>query len=154
MKCLYSVAVLLLVAVFAPGQEPPRTSDRLFTSDLVAWSSMQQPRDPDAERRTQPTPEPSPETQSPENPTPGRQSPPPENPRSAAPNRGQAAAGTFVGTIAKEADSFVLKVSDTTSYKLDNLRQVQQFEGQRVRVLGTLDREINLIHVDKVEPLS
>ena len=46
-----------------------------------------------------------------------------------------------------------MKVSATTSYKLDNPREVEQFEGQRVRVIGTLDRDINLIHVDKVEPL-
>ncbi|MBV9341531.1 MAG: hypothetical protein JO159_11660 [Acidobacteria bacterium] len=151
MKRSYLVAVFLLPALTAVGQQPPGASDRLFSSDLVAWSFMQQPRQP--EPRTQPTPEPTPETQSPQNPPPGRLSPPSENPRS-TPDRGRAAAETFVGTIAKEADSFVLKVSDTTSYKLDNSRQVQEFEGQRVRVVGSLDREINLIHVDKVEPLS
>jgi hypothetical protein len=48
----------------------------------------------------------------------------------------------------------VLKVSDSTSYKLDNAQQVQPYEGQRVQVTGILDRAINLIHVDKVEPIS
>ena len=64
------------------------------------------------------------------------------------------AAQSFVGVISKDADSYTLKVSANTSYKLDNQRQVQEYEGQRVRVTGTLDSSINLIHVDKIEPLS
>jgi hypothetical protein len=72
-----------------------------------------------------------------------------------SPAQGQAqAAQTFTGTVSKEADSFVLKVSDTASYKLDNQEQVQEYQGQRVRVTGTLDPSINLIHVDRIEPLS
>ena len=56
--------------------------------------------------------------------------------------------------MSKEADSFILQVSKTVFYKLDNEQQVQQYEGQRVRVTGTLDTSINLIHVEKVEPLT
>ena len=52
------------------------------------------------------------------------------------------------------SDSYVLKVSDSTSYKLDSQDQVQPFEGKRVQVTGTLDSSINLIHVDKIEPMS
>jgi Protein of unknown function (DUF5818) len=146
----FVLTTILLSGVMAFAQDVPPGNERLFTSDLIAWSFMQQPREPDEGQPRTPTPEPSPETQSPENPTPGT----PENPPSAQPNRGRpAAAQSFIGSIAKEADSFVLKVSATTSYKLDNSREVEQFEGQRVRVIGTLDRDINLIHVDKVEPL-
>jgi len=47
-----------------------------------------------------------------------------------------------------------LQVSETISYKLDNHPQVLQYEGKRVRITGTLDSAINLIHVDKVEPLT
>ena len=148
--CFALATVLVLSSVAAPAQESPQT-DQLFTSDLIAWSFMQQPRDPD-QQRTQPRPEPSPETQPPQNPTPGNQSP---SAAPSAPSEGKTAtAQTFVGNIAQEADGYVLRVSATTSYKLDNQHEVQQFVGQRVRVIGTLDREINLIHVDKVEPLS
>ena len=48
----------------------------------------------------------------------------------------------------------MLKVSETTSYKLDNQEEVQQYEGKRVKVTGTLDPAINLIHVDQIEPMS
>lgn len=59
-----------------------------------------------------------------------------------------------MGTVSKDSDSFVLRVSASTSYKLDNPEQVQQYLGQRVRVTGTLERAINLIHVDRIEPIS
>jgi len=37
---------------------------------------------------------------------------------------------------------------------LDNQQEVQQYEGKRVRVTGTLESSINLIHVDKIEPVT
>jgi len=129
-------------------------NSQLLSSDLVAWSSMQQPTAPERNQTQQKSkPEPTPDTQPAENPTTspkaGQSSP------SAAGSQGQVpAADTFTGTVSKEADGFTLKVSESTSYKLDNQQQVQQYEGQRVRVTGTLDPSVNLIHVDKIEPLS
>jgi hypothetical protein len=126
----------------------------LFSSDLVAWSFMQEPQQPEPNRtKQQPTPDPTPETQPTPSPT---QNQPAEH---TSPSQSESAsktptAQTFTGTISKESDSYVLKVSDTTSYKLDNEQEVQPYEGKRVQVTGTLDRSINLIHVDKVEPLS
>jgi len=139
------MAVVLLGGT-ACAQEAPGGA-QVFSSDLVAWSFIQQPQSPEQKpSRQQPTPDPNPETQ-----------PVPEHPSSqaqtAASDQTQAAQ-TFTGTVSKEADSFVLKVSETSSYKLDNQQQVQQYEGQRVRVTGTLDPSINLIHVDRIEPLS
>ena len=108
-----------------------------------------------------PTPDPSPDTQpqpQQQNPnTPGPQQNPPAPPAKESPTSDKsqtAAAQSFTGTISKEADSFVLQVSTAVFYKLDNAQQVQQYEGQRVRVTGTLDSSINLIHVEKVEPLT
>ena len=126
---------------------------QLFSSDLVAWSFMQEPQPPET-GRARPTPEPAPETQpapSPAQNQPGaqRKSPSESESGSQAPT-----AQTFIGTVSKESDSYVLKVSDTTSYKLDSEQQVQPYEGRRVQVTGTLDRAMNLIHVDKVEPVS
>jgi hypothetical protein len=113
---------------------------------------MQQPTAPeDNKTRQRPAPDPAPETQPSQQPTPQ----PKPGQSSTSPVGAQApTAGTYTGTVSKEADGFTLKVSETTAYKLDNQQQVQQYEGQRVRVTGTLDPSINLIHVDKIEPLS
>jgi hypothetical protein len=141
-----TMMAVVLWSGIACAQETP-DGVRVFSSDLVAWSYMQQPQPPQQKpSRQQPTPDPSPETQ-----------PVPAHPSSQAPTSAQDQAQvpqTFTGTVSKEADSFVLKVSDTASYKLDNQQQVQEYQGQRVRVTGTLDPSMNLIHVDRIEPLS
>ncbi len=164
MKYISIIATSLLVTAAAFAQQPASQSQaphsenaqraHLLSSDLVAWSFMQEPQQPESKPNQQPTPDPTPETQPQQNPTPsqpGGQQTSPAAPESAtqAPT-----AQTFTGTIGKEADNYILKVSDTTSYKLDNNQQVQTYEGQRVQVTGTLDRASNLIHVEKVEPLS
>ncbi|HKW16373.1 MAG TPA: DUF5818 domain-containing protein [Terriglobales bacterium] len=142
-----------LYGVSACAQEPAHPG-QLFSSDLVAWSFMQQPQQPEhSHSQQQPTPDPTPETQPSPNPTPAQ---PGAQQTSPAPqSTGQTpVAQSFTGTIDKEGDSYVLKVADSTSYKLDNQQAVEPYSGRRVQVTGTLDRAINLIHVDKVEPLS
>lgn len=147
------IAGFVFCSAMAFAQEPAHPG-QLFSSDLVLWSSMQEPQQPEqGHPQQQPTPDPNPETQPAPNPTPsqpGTQHASPSSPQSDK----SPAAQTFTGMISKEADSYVLKVSDSTSYKLDNQDQVQPFEGKRVQVTGTLDSSINLIHVDKVEPIS
>jgi outer membrane biosynthesis protein TonB len=152
-----SWSVIIVGFVFcsaiAFAQEPAHPG-QVFSSDLVLWSSMQEPQQPEQDHpHQQPTPDPNPETQPTPNPTPsqpGQQA----SPSSPASQDKSATAQTFTGTISKEADNYVLKVSDSTSYKLDSQDQVQAFEGKRVQVTGTLDSSINLIRVDKVEPIS
>jgi hypothetical protein len=152
-----SWSVIIVGFVFcsaiAFAQEPAHPG-QVFSSDLVLWSSMQEPQQPEQDHpHQQPTPDPNPETQPTPNPTPsqpGQQA----SPSSPASQDKSATAQTFTGTISKEADSYVLKVSDSTSYKLDSQDQVRPFEGKRVQVTGTLDSSINLIRVDKVEPIS
>jgi hypothetical protein len=140
------IVTMVLLGCLGAAQDSP---SQLFSSDLVAWSGMQQPSAPEQKpQRQQPTPDPNPQSQP--APTPNAQTP-------AAPSSTETStspAQTFTGTISKEADSFSLKVSDTSSYKLDNQEQVQQYVGQRVRVTGTLDPASNLIHVERVEPMS
>lgn len=140
------IGMLAVLSCFARAQD---SSSQMFSSDLIAWSGLQQPAAPEQKpQRQQPTPDPN------------RQSQPAPDPssNSTTPSSSQAATNTspvqtFIGSISQEADSFTLKVSDTTSYKLDNQQQVQQYVGQRVRVMGTLDSASNLIHVDRVEPM-
>ncbi len=144
-----SIGIVLVLGRLATAENPQ--DSHFFSSDLVAWSAMQQPTAPEqSQTRQQPKPEPVPETQ------PSQQPTVPKAGKSSATSAGTQAptADTFTGTVSKEADGFTLKVSETTSYKLDNQQQVQQYDGQRVRVTGTLDPSINLIHVDKIEPLS
>jgi hypothetical protein len=148
------IAGFVFCSAIGFAQEPAHPG-QVFSSDLVLWSYMQEPQQPEQDHpHQQPTPEPTPETQPAPNPTPsqpGQQHASPATPES---QNKSATAQTFTGTISKEADNYVLKVSDSTSYKLDSQDQVQQFEGKRVQVTGTLDSSINLIHVDKVEPIS
>jgi flagellum-specific peptidoglycan hydrolase FlgJ len=151
---LATILVIVLRGALASAQEAPNKS-QLFTSDLIAWSAMQRPQEPEKQpAHQQPTPDPNPETQPAQNPTPSQPSSPSSR-QEQSPSESQAPSPqTFTGTVSKDADNFVLKVSETASYKLDNLQQVQQYEGQRVRVTGTLDQSLNLIHVDRIEPLS
>lgn len=156
----WSVIVWLVVfasAMFGQAQSTDRSqaqvSDaQLFSSDLVQWSYMQEPQPEPGQAKQTPTPEPSPETQPAQKPAPSPQPAQHSSPHSSSDQA--PSAQTFTGTVSKEASSFVLKVSETASYKLDNSSEVQQYEGQRVKVTGTLDSSINLIHVDTIEPIS
>jgi hypothetical protein len=147
------IAVLFSGALACAQQAPD--SGQLFSSDLIAWSFMQQPQQPEQQpAHQQPAPDPNPETKPPQNPTPAQPSSPSSRQTKNSADEQAPTAQTFTGTISKGTDSFVLKVSETASYKLDNQQQVQQYDGQRVRVIGTLDSSVNLIHVDRIEPIS
>ena len=148
--------ILMVFSSLAFGQQQPASGDRLFSSDLVLWSYMQQPTQPEPGPTKQaPTPDPQPETPPQQNPAaPAPTAPEAKSPAAPEGSQQTATAQSFTGTISKEAGSFILQVSQGVSYKLDNEKQVQQYQGQRVRVTGTLDNSINLIHVEKVEPLT
>lgn len=144
------VFYLLLIGAsfnFATVAQQNETSGQ----DLVAWTMMQSPKPiPAAPGQAPKTPEPMPETPTVDRPTSAVSGSQAQNPGEQA----QPAAQTFTGTISKEAGSYVLKVSDTSSYKLNDQAQAKQYEGQRVRVIGSLDSGMNLIKVQRIEPLS
>ncbi len=151
----FAIIAFVFSGMLAFAQQPALSHKGLLSSDLVLWSYMQEPQAPEPSApHQQPTPDPQPDTHPAQNPTPVPPAPPER--RNSPPAAGTQAptAQSFTGTISKDSDNFVLKVSPTASYKLDNQQEVQQYEGQRVRVTGTLDSEINLIHVDKIEPMS
>ena len=160
MKTCFILTASFLILFGAPalGQQPAANNNpnnSIFSSDLVMWSYMQEAQPEPGQTRQTPTPDPSPETQPQQNPTEPEQYPPdsPAQGSQTSDKSQTSTAQSFTGTVSKEADSFILQVSKTVFYKLDNEQQVQQYEGQRVRVTGTLDTSINLIHVEKVEPL-
>jgi outer membrane biosynthesis protein TonB len=149
----WSFITVISLTSFAIAQQSTARSP--FSSDLVLWSHMQQPQQPEQDRPHQaPTPEPTPETQPAQNPTPSQPSQPGPSPKTSETPKQASTAQAFVGTINRQGDNFLLKISETISYKLDNQQEVQQYDGKRVRVTGTLDTSANLIHVDKVEPLT
>jgi hypothetical protein len=149
----FSIGLALICMLSCAAIAQNSSSPNLFSSDLVAWSGMQQPTAPETKNpsRQQPTPDPDPQSHPAPDPSPNSQ----QSSSSATQSNSQTSnAQSFTGTIAKDGDNFTLKVSAGSSYKLDNDQQVQQHQGQRVRVTGTLDQSINLIHVEKIEPLT
>ena len=119
-------------------------------SYLIVWTETQAPEPaPQPSGRQTPSPDPKPETQPPQ--PSGSQA---ENSKAQGPAQAQPAAQSFTGTISKEGDTYVLKVSDTSSYKLDDQDKAKEFEGKRVTVSGVLDANSNLIRVQKIEPIS
>jgi hypothetical protein len=59
-------------------------------------------------------------------------------------------AKTFVGTVVKESTGYALRVKDL-SYKLDDQHQASSYEGRNVRILGSLDKHANTIHIQSIE---
>ena len=88
---------------------------------------------------------------------PGKQQPDPQQPSAAqaetqaptaTPNAEQNSARTFMGTIIRSEDSYLLRSGDK-EYKLDDQTKVKPFAGKDVKVTGTLDN--NVIHVQSIE---
>ncbi len=62
---------------------------------------------------------------------------------------------TFTGTITKSGDTFLFSDdSSKMSYQLDDQKTASKFDGQKVRLTGTLDAVNNLIRVQSIEPAS
>jgi hypothetical protein len=67
----------------------------------------------------------------------------------------QAASETFFGTVLKNGSDFVLSDAGTkTRYLLDSAQKVSRYEGTWVKVIGTLDADNKLIHVETIQPIN
>lgn len=55
-----------------------------------------------------------------------------------------------MGTIALSKGDYVLRSGDR-EYKLDDQGKAKEFAGKDVKVLGSLDRDKNEIHVESIE---
>lgn len=65
----------------------------------------------------------------------------------------QAQQQTFMGKISMSQGKYVLQSQDAkTSYTLDDQEKAKQFDGQNVKVTGTLDSQSNVIHVSDIQP--
>jgi hypothetical protein len=59
-------------------------------------------------------------------------------------------AKTFMGTVTLTKGDYVLRSGDK-EYKLDDQTKAKQFVGKDVKVLGSLDRQNNQIHVESID---
>lgn len=55
-----------------------------------------------------------------------------------------------MGTIVRSKDGFSLRAGDV-EYKLDDSSKAKEYVGKDVKVLGSLDKQSNTIHVQSIE---
>ena len=66
----------------------------------------------------------------------------------------QPEAETFMGTILKDGENYVLSDSATKSrYALDDAKKAKPYEGPSVKVTGILDEASNVIHVETIQEI-
>src|ERR1039457_3836089 len=67
----------------------------------------------------------------------------------------QPEAETFMGTILKDGENYVLSDPATKSrYTLDDAKKATPYEGKSVKVTGTLDKASNVIHVQTIQDIA
>jgi hypothetical protein len=142
----WCAGILLAATPLAFGQEPQRTpqfpEDALTSQQLIVWSRMQKPQPAPQPLPPRDTPIPQPDPQ-------GQQAKQPSNPQDS-----QAPTQSFTGKIVKDGGKYVLKVASNSAYQLEGEGDVQQYENQDVKVVGTLDTGSNTIRVVKIELIS
>jgi hypothetical protein len=70
-------------------------------------------------------------------------------------NKSQDDIKTYTGTIAKNHGKFVLEESTVgTTYAIDDQKTASKYQGKKVIVTGTFDRENKMIHVQTIEELA
>lgn len=120
-------------------QPEPQLPAFVLGPQLVVWSELQKPR---AIPQPLPPPQPDPPAQSQPQPTAGAQ------------DQQQPSSQAFTGTIVKDGSKYFLKVSDSTSYQIDDQEKAKLFEGKQVKIAGSVDAKTNILHVISIELLS
>jgi hypothetical protein len=144
-----SVAVLaFLLATAAPlafsqdlqKKPSPVPPVEILGPQLIAWSQVQKPQ-PLADLLLSPS-------QSQEQP--GRAA----DHSAQEPPQQQPAAQTLTGTIVRDSGRYVLKVSSSSTYELDDQERAKRYEGKQVKVAGMLSGNGNSFHVISIELIS
>jgi lipopolysaccharide export system protein LptA len=61
-------------------------------------------------------------------------------------------AKTFTGKIAQDSGKFILRDDENkVTYQLDDQDKAKKFDGQEVKITGTLDPQSNTIHVMEIQ---
>ena len=138
------LATLIIVAagplVLAQGprsQSKPVLPSEILGPQLIAWSQLQKP---------QPVPQPLPPDRS------IRKSD--QQPANPPAQQVQPATPTLMGTIIKNGSTYVLKVSSNSAYQLDDQDRAKQYEGEQVKITGTLDADGKSLHITSIELVS
>jgi hypothetical protein len=56
----------------------------------------------------------------------------------------------YMGTIVKDGDAYILKAANE-KYLLDSQKKAKNYKGKNVQITGQLEKEKNLIHVEKIK---
>jgi hypothetical protein len=84
-------------------------------------------------------------------PRPGSPTPPPSDfPVGRGPRRRRSVLRTRVADACAEAGAYVLKAGNE-KYLPDSQKKAKNYKGKDVKIMGTLDKTRNLIHVEKIE---
>jgi uncharacterized protein YdeI (BOF family) len=71
-----------------------------------------------------------------------------QSPDAQAPSQSAGSTQTFSGTVVKAGDKYVLQdTASGTSYDVDRQDLLKKYEGQKVRIKGTLDASGKMIQV-------
>jgi hypothetical protein len=152
------VTIALLFSGVSLAQErdarpAPRTGDGILGPQLIAWSEMQKPQP--VPQRPEPVPVPDSNADKQAGPTEDtpKQQPAPDTKAPAQEKQGPAAQ-TLSGTVIKLRDKYVLKTTDKQTYELDDQDKAREYEGKQVKIIRSLDRTTNMIHITSIELIS
>jgi len=101
---------------------------------LVAWSHLQEP-----------VPLPEPES---------KPVPPPDQQTGESQTRPQASRQSITGVIVREGEKYVLKAGDNTTYQLDDQERARRYQDKRVTVIGSLDANSTIFHIESIDLVS
>jgi hypothetical protein len=152
------VTIALLFSGVSLAQElaarpAPRTGDGILGPRLIAWSEMQKPQP--VPQRPEPVPVPDSNADKQEGPTEDTpQQQPAQDAKAPAQEKQGPAVQTLTGTVIKLGDKYVLKTTDKQTYELDDQDRAREYEGKQVKIVGSLDRTTNMIHITSIELIS
>jgi uncharacterized protein YdeI (BOF family) len=108
---------------------PPATDQQTQTTPAPATPPTQQTPQPKPSTDTPPAPQAPDQAQAPDSKT--------STPTAAVPSA--SGTQTFMGTVMKSGDKYVLKDDSGKTYDIDHQDDVKKFDGKRVKVQGKLD---------------
>ena len=137
---LFAAAPLIHPQVLQNKPNPIVPSE-ILGPQLIAWSQVQKP---------QPVSQPLPPF---DRPVLRSQQQQPEQ-SALEPPRQAPAEQILTGTILKDGNRYVLKVSSSSTYELDDQDRAKKYEGKQVKVSGALDAKGTSLHVISIELIS
>jgi hypothetical protein len=139
---LLALAFLLAMTPWAFTQDGtpqpcPEVTPGTMECALVAWSHVQEP-----------VPLPEPESK----PAPPPDQQPGQSPASQA--QPETSRQSITGVIVRQGEKYVLKAGDNTTYQLDDQDRARKYQDKRVMVVGRLDANTAVFHIESIELVS